>query len=129
MNTMTTAGRFQSLIGIALFSILSSSLPALPAATDSVGPLKVTVKFGDLDISKSQGAAVLYGRISSAAEKVCAPFEGRGLMGKRNLDACVHKAVAEAVTTVNVAALLAVYSAKMGETPPARVAPNCKVPG
>jgi UrcA family protein len=118
---MTTASRFQSLIGIALFSILSSSLAALPAAADSVEPLKVTVKFGDLDVSKPQGAAALYGRIHSAAEKVCSPFDGRDLSRKMHLNACVHKAVADAVTEVNEPALLAVYSAKVGKTLPVRV--------
>jgi UrcA family protein len=125
MTTMTTASRFQSLIGIALFSILSSGLPALPAAADSVAPLQVTVKLGDLDISKPQGAAVLYGRIRSAAEKVCFPFKSRDLRdlsAKMHLDACIQKVVVNAVTAVNEPTLLAVYSAKTGKTLPVRVA-------
>ena len=121
MNTMTTARRFQSLMSIALVCIFSFGLPALPVAADSFAPLKVTVKFGDLEISRPQGAAALYGRIRSAAEKVCSPFEGPGLWAKAHLDACIHKAVADAVIAVNEPALLAVYSAKLGKTQPARV--------
>jgi UrcA family protein len=122
MNAMTTASRFRSLIAIALFSILYSSLPAPPAAADSFGPLNVTVKFSDLAISQPQGAAVLYGRIRSAAEKVCSLYDDRNLARKMRLDACIHKAVADAVTAVNEPALRAVYSAKMGKTQPKRVA-------
>lgn len=121
MNTMTIASRFQSPISIALAGIFSFGLPALPVAADSVAPLKVTVKFGDLDISRPQGAVALYGRIRSAAEKVCSPFEGPGLMAKAHLDACIHKAIADAVMAVNEPALLAVYSAKLGKTQLLRV--------
>jgi UrcA family protein len=117
-----TANRFYSLIATFLFSVLSSSLAALPAAADSFEPLKVTVKFEDLDISHPQGAAVLYLRIHAAAQNVCSPFDGSGLSAKMHLDACVKKAVADAVTRVDKPALFAVYSAKMGKTMPARVA-------
>jgi UrcA family protein len=122
MNTMITANRLHSLIAASLFSVVSSSFAALPAAADSLEPLKVTVKFGDLDISHPQGAAVLYRRIRAAAQNVCSPLDGGGVSAKMHLDACVKKAVAEAVTTVDEPALFAVYSAKIGKTLPARVA-------
>jgi UrcA family protein len=122
MNTMTTAKRFHSLIVASLFGVLCSSLAALPAAADSFEPLKVTVKFGDLDVSNPQGAIVLYGRIRAAAQNVCSPFNGRGLSAKMHLDACVQKAIADAVTAVGEPALFAVYSTKMGKTVAARVA-------
>jgi UrcA family protein len=122
MNTMTPTNRFHSLIAASLFGVLSSSLAALPAAADGFELLKETVKFGDLDISHPQGAAVLYHRIRAAAQNVCSPFDGSGLSAKMHLDACVKKAVADAVTTVDEPALFAVYSAKMGKTVPARVA-------
>lgn len=117
-----TANRFDSLIATSLLCVLSSGLAALPAAADSFEPLKVTVKFGDLDVSHPQGAAVLYLRIRAAAQNVCSPFDGSGFSAKMLLDACVNKAVADAVATVDKPALFAVYSAKMGETMPARVA-------
>jgi UrcA family protein len=117
-----TANRFHSLIATSLFCVLSSGLAALPAAADSFEPLKVTVKFGDLDISRPQGAAVLYLRIRAAAQSVCSPYDGSGFPAKMLLDACVNKAVTDAVATVNKPALFAVYNAKMGKTMPARVA-------
>jgi UrcA family protein len=80
------------------------------------------VKFGDLDKSHPQGAAVLYGRILAAAQNVCSPFDRSGLTAKMQLDACIKKAVADAVITVDEPALSAVYNAKMGDILPARVA-------
>ena len=122
MNTMTTANRFHRLIATSLFGVSSLCLAALPAAADGFEPLKVTVKFGDLDISHPRGAAVLYGRIRAAAQNACSPFDGGGLLAKMHLDACVEKAVADAVSTVDEPALFAVYSAKMGKALPARLA-------
>jgi UrcA family protein len=117
-----TANHFHSLIATSLFCVLSSGLAALPAAADSFEPLKETVKFGDLDVSHPQGAAVLYARIRAAAKNVCSPYDGSGFPAKMRLDACVNKAIADAVATVDKPALSAVYSAKMGKTMPARVA-------
>lgn len=117
-----TANRFHNLIAASLLCALSSGLAALPAAADSFEPLKVTVKFGDLDVSHPQGAAVLYLRIRAAAQNVCSPFDGSGFSAKMLLDACVNKAVADAVTKVNKPALFAVYGAKIGKTMPAQVA-------
>jgi hypothetical protein len=65
---------------------------------------------------------LLYGRIRAAAQNVCAPFDRSGLSAKMHLDACVKKAVADAVTTVDEPALFAVYSAKLGKALPARLA-------
>src|ERR1700680_4266646 len=87
MNTKTTANRLHSLIATALFGVFSSSFAALPAAADSVEPLKVTVKFGDLNISHPQGAAVLYFRIRAAAAIVCSPYEGSGHWATMQLNA------------------------------------------
>lgn len=119
---MTIANRYHSLIVTALLCVLSSSFAALPAAADSFEPLKVIVKFGDLDISKFQGATVLYLRIRAAAQNVCAPFDRGGISAKSQLDACVKKAVVDAVTRVDKPALYAVYDTRMGNTLPARVA-------
>ena len=117
-----TASRFHSLIATSLSCLLTSGLAALPAAADSLEPLQVTVKFGDLDVSHPQGAAVLYLRIHAAAQHVCSPLDGRSLSAKMLSDACVKKAVADAVTTIDMPALFAVYGAKMGKAMSLRLA-------
>jgi UrcA family protein len=118
MNTMTNIQDFRRLSATALCGVIASSFAALPAASDSFAPLTVRVKFGDLDVSRSQDAAVLYGRIRGAAEKVCSPYEAGGFAAKMRLDACINKAVTTAVTTVDAPALSRVYSAKMRTTLP-----------
>jgi UrcA family protein len=64
------------------------------------------VRYSDLDLSKMKGAKILYLRIRYAAEMVC---ESAATWGKREGEACVHKAVNDAVARVN-APLLTQYS-------------------
>jgi UrcA family protein len=122
MNTLTATNRIPSLMATALLGVLASAFTALPAAADSIEPLQVTVKYGDLNVSHPQGAAVLYGRIRAAAAVVCAPLDRSGLSAKLHRDACVNNAIVNAVTAVNEPALVAVYGTKTGKTLPVRVA-------
>jgi UrcA family protein len=118
MNTMTNTQVFRRSSATALCGVIASSFAALPAASDSFAPLTVRVKFGDLDVSRPQDAAVLYDRIRGAAEKVCSPYEAGGFAAKMHLDACINEAISKAVTTVDVPALSRVHSARMGTTLP-----------
>ena len=64
------------------------------------------VGYGDLDVSKWKGAKTLYLRIRNAAETLC---ESAATWGKKEGDACVQKAVNNAVARVD-APLLTTYS-------------------
>ena len=64
------------------------------------------VGYGDLDVSKLKGAKTLYLRIRNAAETLC---ENAATWGKKEGDACVQKAVNDAVGRVD-APLLTKYS-------------------
>ncbi len=64
------------------------------------------VGYGHLDVSKLEGAKTLYLRIRYAAETLC---ESAATWGKREGDACVQKAVNDAVVRVD-APLLTTYS-------------------
>ena len=64
------------------------------------------VRYSDLDVSKMKGAKTLYLRIRHAAETVC---ESAATWGKKEGEACVHKAVNDAVARVDVP-LLTQYS-------------------
>jgi UrcA family protein len=112
MNTTANAKGFRRLSATALCGVVASS--ALTAAVAGFAPLKARVEYGDLDVSRPQGAAVLFGRIQSAAEKVCSPFEASGFAAKTHSDACINKAISKAVTTVDAPALSRVYSEKRG---------------
>ena len=71
----------------------------------------VVVHFGDLDLSRSEGATVLYRRLRSAAETVCAPLDDRGVARHMSFKACVQSAISAAVAKVDRPALTAYYEA------------------
>ena len=124
MNTITRATRIRGLIATAIFSALALSFAAVCAADDSTNPPSATVKYGDLNLSNPQGAAALYSRIVGAAHEVCRSFEidSRNPMFVQALNACVHKAIADAVTKVGQPELFAIYNAKNRQPLPMTVA-------
>jgi UrcA family protein len=67
------------------------------AATN--GSVTYPVGYSDLDVSKMKGAKTLYLRVRYAAEVVC---ESAATWGKKEGEACVRKAVDEAVAHANV---------------------------
>jgi UrcA family protein len=83
-----------------------SALQAAARAADSDVPSQ-RVSYADLDISKPAGAKVLYGRIVSAAHRVCGSGGFEGLSRKRQIDMCTDKAIDNAVKEVDSPALSA----------------------
>ena len=71
----------------------------------------VRVNYHDLNLATEQGTQALYGRIVSAARKVCAPGDIRVLVEVAAAHACEAQAVAHAVRAVNNPRLAATYSA------------------
>jgi UrcA family protein len=69
-------------------------------ASDSPAAATVTypVGYSDLDISTTKGAKTLYLRIRYAAETLC---ENAATWGKKEGQACVNKAVDDAVVRIN----------------------------
>jgi UrcA family protein len=63
-------------------------------------PVK-TVRYQDLNLNTDAGVQVLYKRIHGAANLVCGYVDGRDLVVARAHKACVERAVADAVATVN----------------------------
>ena len=112
MNTITTANPLRTLIAAAIFGAVASGFSVASVATDSIEAPHVVVKYGDLDVSNPQGAAALYRRIHSAAERVCPRLESHDLASAARSNACIHKAITDAVTAVNQPALVAEYNAK-----------------
>lgn len=84
---------------------------AVPAgAAGATDVRSITVKFADLNVSSPEGAAALYARIRSAAISVCSPPESTDYPFKTSFKACVHNAIADAVTRVNRMELYTVYN-------------------
>jgi UrcA family protein len=73
-----------------------------------------TVDYSDLNLGSSQGAAVLYSRLMSAAEVVCGSADHRDLAGLAAVKPCVDQAMTQAVTSINSPMLTSLYVAKTG---------------
>ncbi len=72
----------------------------------------VVVRFADLDLTHSDGVAVLYRRLKGAAETVCAPQNGRDLGSQTRYKTCWQSALGTAVAKVDQPALTAYYRAQ-----------------
>lgn len=110
---MNTSQNFRRLLTAALVGTLAGF--SVAHAGQSVDAPQVIVKYADLNVSSRQGAATLYSRIWGAALSVCRPLNDGSLAGKQQMDACVHKAVTDAVAKVDQPTLYVVYSAKHPE--------------
>lgn len=100
-KTVATAARVLTIC-------LAATLTANAAeAADSVqtqasdARLQYLVRFQDLDLSNIDGVSLLYRRLHSAAEVVCAPLERADFKGTTAHEACVNKAIGDAVVTVD----------------------------
>jgi UrcA family protein len=76
------------------------------AASITSSSLNYPVGFSDLDISTMKGAKTLYLRIRYAAETLC---ESAATWGKKEAEACVRKAVGDAISRADVPLLTQYY--------------------
>jgi UrcA family protein len=114
MNTSTCLPR---MLAATIVAALTSNI-AVCFASDAPGPLQVTVKYADLDVSSASGAAPLYKRIVGAAETVCEPLKSADLYLRKFYYVCMQKAVSNAINDVNQPALFAIARAKAGTITP-----------
>jgi UrcA family protein len=73
-----------------------------------------TVDYSDLNLGGSEGAAVLYSRLMSAAEEVCGSADHRDLAGLAAVKPCVDQAMTQAVSSINSPMLTSLYVTKTG---------------
>jgi UrcA family protein len=81
------------------------------AAAPADGSRSVRVNYRDLNLETEQGTAALYGRIVSAAHRVCAASDIRNLVEVAAAHACEAQAIEHAVRAVNSPRLAATHSA------------------
>ena len=101
------------LVALSCTAISSMALADQSAAPESSAEHSIThwvvtypVGYSDLDVSKLKGAKLLYLRIRHAAEVLC---ESTATWGKKEGEACVKKAVNDAVARVNLPLLTQYY--------------------
>jgi UrcA family protein len=117
MNTITTTP-LRTLVAGAILSALAFSFATVSRADDDTAPPQVIVKFGDLDVSTSQGAAALYRRIHGAAVNVCSRMYVNEQSYKWHKNACMQKVIGDAEIKVNRPSLSAVFASKYGVSAP-----------
>lgn len=124
MKTLITSAKHSRPVTAAILGALAFSCSAVSIAADRSDAPQAVVKFGDLNLSNPQGAATLYNRIVSAAYEVCKSFDTdiRNLSSHAQLDSCVHRAIADAVTKVGQPELIAVYNTRHRQPLPITVA-------
>lgn len=103
MNTIiATAARALTICIAATLAFSAASASAgSPGSDESVtgASHKYVVRFPDLDLSRIEGVTNLYLRLRYAASVVCKSFESEWFPAEHQ--ACVDKAIANAVATVN----------------------------
>ena len=90
------------LSSVAITALLAVTTQAHSQATDANAPMKISVRYGDLDIGHAAGAKVLFQRINSAAARVCGGEPDlRELQQRAAYDQCRKTAVGEAVAKID----------------------------
>ena len=107
----------KSKIHMLLLSCVAVLGSSYAMAGDEVVVKTETVKYGDIRLISAVGAAVLYGRLASAAERACGgPLETVPLVQRQRFKQCVDDAVAKAVADVNNPMLSWYRDSKRGST-------------
>jgi len=102
MYRLTTA---ISIIGLGLGAELTYAAPPQDVHF-------VEVHFSDLDLTRSEGAAVLYERLAAAAKSVCASLDARDLASQMRFKDCVQTGIGSAVAKIDRPAFTAYYKAR-----------------
>ena len=108
-NLIKTRSNLAKFIVVAsFFAIGGTALAQQAAAAEAASASTVSypVGYSDLDVSNMHGAKTLYLRIRYAAESLC---ESTATWGKKDGEACVNKAINDAVARVD-APLLTQYN-------------------
>ena len=114
---MKTLYTLFALTGLAGGALAATGHNTIARADPSLAPPSLKVFYGDLDINNVHGAAVLYQRISFAAESVCRDMgRGRELAMMSRYSSCLHSAIGNAVQQVNRPAVTE-YAASRGVVP------------
>lgn len=108
INTRSKLTKFIVAASLLALSGIGATAQAHEPTTAPTTQWAVTspVRYSDLDISTAKGAKTLYLRIRYTAETLC---QSAATWGKKEADACITKAVNDAVAGVN-APLLTEYS-------------------
>jgi UrcA family protein len=111
MNTMTRSNHagWTVLAGAVTALMLSVSTAAIAAPPGVDDTQSIAVSYAELDVSRPEGAKVLYQRIQRAALVVCNEYASPYRILRARASACYQDAVANAVAHVNSAQLYTIH--------------------
>lgn len=96
------------------YPMAAKAMRAAPQSVDT--DPGITVRFADLDLSKPEGVATLYGRINRAARDICGPSGADG-DGRMSLaERCITRTIEHAVTRINRPLLTALHAEHLKHT-------------
>jgi|HubBroStandDraft_1064217.scaffolds.fasta_scaffold793267_1 UrcA family protein len=96
---------------------LNLSVLSVAQASSSDEIPSVTVRFADLDLTRSAGLSSLYTRLSQAAKSVCrevGPDSARGVLVQQRYQACLDQAIKGAVAKIDLPAFTDYVALKTG---------------
>ena len=111
IKTQSKAAKFIVAAGFLAVSLTAIGGTALASEPTAASTVTYPVGYSDLDVATAKGAKTLYLRIRYAAETVC---ESAATWGKKEGEACVNKAVNDAVARIN-APRLTQYTQSKGD--------------
>lgn len=110
----------RNLIRGTLLGVSLCAVSALTIARTAPEPAHTSVvRYGDLDLSRMDGAVMLYRRIRGAARNVCGPLAASDLVAIAFVRDCEEHAIAGAVADVNAPLLTSYYMGSTGRPAPA----------
>ena len=102
-----------------LLSIVAITASPLAMADSLVNVKTEVVRYDDIRLISTVGAAVLYGRIRSSADRVCGgPVDAQQIAAQKRYRTCVDEAVSKAVSEVNSPLLSQYYDSKRNSPAP-----------
>ena len=107
-SNITTASRMP----LAFTTAMLLAFAVVPAAHADEQVRAETVKFQDLNVDTPAGVQALYGRIHSAARRVCSDPDALQQIAARS---CARKAEARAVSQLSLPQLTAYFQMKTGD--------------
>jgi len=102
-------------IRMAWIIFASASIASAPNAAQADEVAHKVVRFKDLNLSSTEGAAVLYERIKRAAQEVCGTWDNYDPSRLHLMQTCINDAVSRAVAQVDRPMLTSLYNAKTGK--------------
>ena len=108
----------RSMSRMLLLSIVAIAASPLAMADALVNVKTETVRYDDVRLISTVGAAVLYGRLRNAADRVCGgPVDGQQIAAQKRYRTCVDDAMSTAVSEVNNPLLSQYFESKRRAAP------------